>query len=96
VNPKNYSKMKMRTIDHPKTLITPVISAVRRHKQEIVEAHDFGVIALERALQKRETGDSRFKTPGGEQGGTGQPATRPESKSEGSDKPQPEAEGRSR
>ena len=31
-----------------------------------------------------------------EQGGAGQPATRPESKSEGSDKPQPEAEGRSR
>jgi hypothetical protein len=31
-----------------------------------------------------------------EQGGTGQPATRSQSKSEGSDKPQPEAEGRSR
>ncbi len=31
-----------------------------------------------------------------EQAGTGQPATRPESKSEGIDKPQPEAEGRSR
>lgn len=31
-----------------------------------------------------------------EQDGTGQPATRPESDSEGSDKPQPEAEGRSR
>ena len=31
-----------------------------------------------------------------EQAGTGQPATRPEPKSEGSDKPQPEAEGRSR
>jgi hypothetical protein len=31
-----------------------------------------------------------------EQAGTGQPATRPESKSEGSEKPQPEAEGRSR
>jgi hypothetical protein len=30
------------------------------------------------------------------QDGTGQPATRPESKSKGSDKPQPEAEGRSR
>jgi len=30
-----------------------------------------------------------------EQDGTGQPATRPESKSEGSDKPQPESEGRS-
>jgi len=31
-----------------------------------------------------------------QQAGTGQPATRPESKSEGSDKPQPDAEGRSR
>jgi hypothetical protein len=31
-----------------------------------------------------------------EQAGTGQPATSPESKSEGSHKPQPEAEGRSR
>ena len=31
-----------------------------------------------------------------EQAGTGQPATRPESKSEGNDKPQPEAEERSR
>lgn len=31
-----------------------------------------------------------------EQAGTGQPATRPESKSSGGDKPQPEAEGRSR
>ncbi len=31
-----------------------------------------------------------------EQAGAGQPATRPESNSEGSDKPQPESEGRSR
>ena len=31
-----------------------------------------------------------------QQAGTGQPATRPESKLEGSDKPQPESEGRSR
>jgi hypothetical protein len=34
--------------------------------------------------------------PKTEQGGTGQPATRPASKTEDSDKPQPEAEGRSR
>jgi hypothetical protein len=34
--------------------------------------------------------------PNSEQDGTGQPATRPESKSEGGDKPQPESEGRSR
>jgi hypothetical protein len=38
----------------------------------------------------------RLKNEEAEQAGTGQPATRPESKSEGGDKPQPEAEGRSR
>ncbi|CAN5131457.1 hypothetical protein BH23VER1_BH23VER1_27440 [soil metagenome] len=38
---------------------------------------------------------SRYLTSS-EQDGTGQPATRPESDSEGSDKPQPESEGRSR
>lgn len=40
--------------------------------------------------------EDRGKKSEAEQAGTGQPATRPESKSEGSDKPQPEAEGRSR
>jgi hypothetical protein len=37
-----------------------------------------------------------FTANDSEQAGTGQPATRPESKSEDGDKPQPEAEGRSR
>ena len=40
--------------------------------------------------------NGQLEEKNGEQGGTGQPATRPESKSVGSDKPQPEAEGRSR
>ena len=70
----------MKTIDHPMTVIDPVITEVRRNKQEIAEAYGFDVIALGRALQRREAGDSRFKTPGGEQDGGGQPATRPESK----------------
>lgn len=38
----------------------------------------------------------REETSSAEQDGTGQPATRSQSKSEGSDKPQPEEEGRSR
>jgi len=38
----------------------------------------------------------RHKPTTAEQAGTGQPATRSQSKPEGSDKPQPEAEGRSR
>ncbi len=39
---------------------------------------------------------AKARTQKAEQDGTGQPATRPESKSEDGDKPQPEAEGRSR
>lgn len=46
------------------------------------------------AIVKACSGDRTEKEA--EQAGTGQPATRPELKSEGSDKPQPEAEGRSR
>lgn len=76
----NYSRMKMKTIDYPKTVIDPVISEVRRHKQDITEAFGFDVVALGRSLQQRETGDPRFKTPGGVQGGGGQPAASPESK----------------
>jgi hypothetical protein len=42
-----------------------------------------------------EVGGQRIETKA-EQAGAGQPATRPESKPEGGEKPQPEAEGRSR
>lgn len=47
---------------------------------------------VDEAEQKLRLGSNR----GGEQAGAGQPATRSQSKSEGSDKPQPEAEERSR
>jgi hypothetical protein len=50
--------------------------------------------AFELIDMKRFPGDA--KNEEGEQAGTGQPATRPELKSEGSDKPQPESEWRSR
>lgn len=86
----------MKTIDHPKAVNDPVIAEVRRHKHEIAEAFGLDVVALGRSLQWREAGDSRFKAPGGELDGTGLPATRPESDSEGGDKPQSEAEGHSR
>jgi len=44
---------------------------------------------------RTDVSDFAFTKDKSEQDGTGQPATRPESKSEGSDKPQPESEGRS-
>lgn len=57
--------MTMKTIDVPKKSVDQVITEVRRHKEEIGEAFGFDVVALGRSLQQRETGDPRFKTPGG-------------------------------
>jgi hypothetical protein len=56
-------------------------------KQELLVLSKTSEMPVEDGLQQ---------TKQGEQAGTGQPATRPESKSEGDDQPQPEAEGRSR
>jgi hypothetical protein len=57
-------------------------------------------IGIEMALYSRDAfeslEDGNTEKNQAEQDGTEQPATRPESKSEGSDKTQPEAEGRSR
>lgn len=47
-------------------------------------------------MRKMETGHTETKPNQAQQAGTGQPATSPKSESEGSQKPQPEAEGRSR
>jgi hypothetical protein len=60
------------------------------------------VLVIEESEDYEFTGRFKFvkqdveNEPQAEQASAGQPATRPESKSEGSDKPQPEAEGRSR
>lgn len=71
--------MTMKTIDQPKAVVDPVITEVRRHKQEIAAAFGFDVMALGRSLQQRESGDPRFKTPEGE-GAVGETVARSESK----------------
>jgi hypothetical protein len=53
----------MKTIDYPKPIVDPVMAEVRRHKEEIAASFDYDVIALCRALQEREAGDSRVMTP---------------------------------
>jgi hypothetical protein len=57
-----------------------------------------GVFEISNHTAKRQLDDviSYAENKRVEQAGTGQPATRSQSKSEGSDKPQPESEGRSR
>ena len=72
----------MKTIDTPTAVVDEVISEVRRHKRAIAENFGFDVVALGRALQKRQEGDPRFVTVKGEQDGAHQPATRPESEAE--------------
>ena len=49
-----------------------------------------------KALEPYRFEDQELPKTNGEQDGAGQPTTRPEPKTEGSDKPQPESEGRSR
>jgi hypothetical protein len=53
----------MKTIDSPRTVVDPVITEIRRHKQEIAAAFGFDVTALGRSLQLREKGDPRIKKP---------------------------------
>jgi hypothetical protein len=55
----------------------------------------YGVITFYLLSGVKKLGSKQSETHD-EQAGTGQPATRSESKSEGGDKPQPESEGRSR
>jgi hypothetical protein len=69
----------MKTIDTPPSVTDEVISEVRRHKRAIAEEFECDVVALGRALQKRQAGDPRFATIEGEQGGAQQPAARSES-----------------
>lgn len=82
----NYSNT-MKTIDSPLLQADPVISEVRHAKIALAAKHNFDVKAMVRSLQERQIQQQCG------QSGTG---PRPELKSEGSDKPQPEAEGRSR
>jgi hypothetical protein len=69
--------MTMKTIDCPKTVVDPVISEIRRNKQEIAASFGFDDMTLGRWLQQRETGDPRFKTPGTGKDPAGQPVSPP-------------------
>jgi hypothetical protein len=67
------------------TETNPIWDELRKQHEAMLKAGSFGSSSRNADLQQKT-----------EQDGTGQPATRPKSKSEGSDKPQPEAESRSR
>jgi len=71
----------MKTIDTPPSVTDEVISEVRRHKRAIAEEFGCDVVALGRALQKRQEGDPRFATIEGEQDGGEEPVSRRESSS---------------
>jgi hypothetical protein len=82
----------MKLADNPPKLIDEVITEVRAIKRSISERYGNDIDRLLDALMIQE----RCTRIGeAEQVGNGQSATSPESKLEGSDKTQPEAEGRS-
>jgi hypothetical protein len=84
----------MKLTDHPPKVIDEVMTEVRAIKRGIAERHGNNIDRLLDALiaQERSAGIGKAE----QEAGTGQPTTRPVSESEGSDKPQSEAEGRSR
>lgn len=83
----------MKVFDHPTKVVDEVITEVRAIKRGISERNGNDIDRLLASLISQERSSGTTKA---EQGGAGQPATRPESDSEGGDKPQPDAEERSR
>jgi hypothetical protein len=83
----------MKVSDHPTKVVDEVITEVRAIKRGISERHGNDIDRLLASLiaQERTYGIQKA-----EQGGAGQPATRPESDSAGGGNPQPESEGRPR
>jgi hypothetical protein len=73
-----------------------IVEEVRSCKEAFAARHGFDVARIVDAARQRQEASGPRIIRQGEQVGTEQPATRPESKSEGGDKPQPESEGRSR
>ena len=72
----------------------------KRHSIDVFGGSTFGFDTTDFRTEPREVealvSAAINKSGNAQQVGTGKPSTRPESKSEGGDKPQPEAEGRSR
>lgn len=86
----------MKTIDPVERMADPVISEVRAIKRQMVAEHGGDLDSFFAGIRQRQSRNPRLvKTTGG-QAGAGQPATRPEPKSEGGNQPQPEPEGPSR
>ena len=83
----------MKLSDNPPKVIDEVIVEVRAIKRGIAERHGNDIDRLLDALIAQERSAGIGKP---EQDSTGQAAARPELKSKGGDKPQPESEGRSR
>jgi hypothetical protein len=80
----NYFAFRLKTLEGTE-LFFGLLDGRRIEKRKIVDTHE----------NKGASGDP-FENKKSEQDGTGRPATSPESKSEGGDKPQPESEVRSR
>jgi hypothetical protein len=107
---KTLASEKLKDCVFEGLIIDPCEDDDAKHYASIYFAHDRDDITINLLLNGAITTTSRlsltqeqynqlgdFRIPKiREQAGTGQPATSPESKPEGGDKPQPEAEGRSR
>ena len=94
-DPKEPSRWWLRRIAGPRMPVGPRENfVVLIDSDEHLIGFSIGPLGADESARVRQAARQRIKQA--EQDGAGQPATRPESKPEGRDKPQPEAEGRSR
>lgn len=69
-----------------------IVEEVRSFKEAVAAKHGFDVARIVEAARVRQDASGRRIIRQGKQGGSGQPATRSESNSEGGASPQPESE----
>lgn len=69
-----------------------IVEEVRSFKEAVAAKHGFDVARIVEAARVRQDASGLRIIRQGEQGGSGQPATRSESNSEGGDSPQPGSE----
>jgi hypothetical protein len=95
--PENYSARTLEIAGYAALECIRIVAHRHHHEIALRIAAPVGQEEKWLAIQKKFAAHDKSKPfTRKEQNGTGQPATSPESKSEDSDKPQPDAEGRSR
>lgn len=93
VKPESHGYEVFSNAEIISSIAQALTATLEKHKCAVSELE---IVASEKHPELKKLLEELLRSQKGEQADAGQPATRPGSKSNGSDKPQPESEGRSR